>query len=271
MRSILVAFVMILAMTSGCTKKAEGQTVAVVNGDEITAAELNSQLANAKLSPGIDKTKARSEILQGLIDRRLLAQEASKEGIDKSPEFVARQREMDGQLLIQMLAERKNGAALLPTDSDVAQFESSHPQMFAKREIWSLDQLRFRMPTSGPVMGQIPKTKSLPELAKVLSSNGIASTPVKATVDSSLVPQEIYEKIEALAPGEPFIVPVGTDAIASAILSRDPQPLTGDQAKTVAVAALRKQQTMKTLGDELKLLRSSAKIQYQPGFAPAKK
>jgi hypothetical protein len=38
----------------------------------------------------------------------------------------------------------------------------------------------------------------------------------------------------------------------------------------VAVQAIRKTQMAKSLQDLLKSLRSSAKVEYQPGYAPAK-
>ena len=50
-----------------------------------------------------------------------------------------------------------------------------------------------------------------------------------------------------------------------------PNPLTGDEAKPAAVELMRKAQTAKSLEGLLKSLRSSAKIEYQPGYAPAAK
>jgi len=85
------------------------------------------------------------------------------------------------------------------------------------------------------------------------------------------VPDDMYAKITKLAPGEPFIIAFGTQAVASAITSRDPQPLIGDDAKPQAVAAMRKQQTQNLLQNRLKELRSSAKIDYKAGFAPPAK
>ena len=57
MRSKLVLAVGIALMASACTKKAEGQTVAIVNGEEITAAELNAELANAKIPEARTRTR----------------------------------------------------------------------------------------------------------------------------------------------------------------------------------------------------------------------
>jgi len=271
MRPIFVMLIAIVAVAPGCSKKAEGQTVAVVNGDEITTAELNADLSAAKLPPGAGGAQARSQVLQAIIDRDLLAQDASKAGIDKSPEFLQRQRELTQNLLIGMLADREGGSAQLPSDAEVASFEAAHPQMFAQHEIWSLDQLRFATPSSASVKEQMKRTKSLQELAKVLSDNKIVATPAKRQIDSAAVPDDMYAKIENLAPGEPFIVDAGGVAVANAITARDAQPVTGDDAKPQAVAIIRKQQTQKLLQDRLKQLRASAKIQYKEGFAPSAK
>ena len=100
MRSKIVLAVGIALMASACTKKAEGQTVAIVNGEEITAAELNAELGNAKIPEGADKNQARSRVLQAMIDRRLLAQQARKDGIDKTPEFLNRQRRATDEWLV---------------------------------------------------------------------------------------------------------------------------------------------------------------------------
>lgn len=265
----IFAALAIVALAPSCAKKAEGQTVAVVNGDEITVPELNAEIANENIPAGTDKKLARAQALQGLIDRKLLEQQARSDGIDKSPEFLDRQRRMTQELLINMLAQRLGGTTQLPSDQEIEQFEASHPQMFAKREIWNLQQVRFHMPAAGPILQQINNTKSLQDLENVLRANNVEYTPATNRIDSSVVPQDMYSKISALGPGEPFIVPVGGEAVASAIESRDAQPVIGDQARPLAIAALRKQQTAALLDKRLKTLRQSAKVQYQPGYAPA--
>jgi EpsD family peptidyl-prolyl cis-trans isomerase len=264
---ILVALA-IVVLAPSCAKKAEGQTVAVVNGEEITVPELNAALARADVPSGADKKQIRQQVLQGLIDRKLVEQQARNQGIDKSPDFLQRERQMEQDLLINMLAQRLSGTSQLPSEQEVEQFEASHPQMFAKRETWTLNQIRFPMPSAAPVVEQINKTKSLQDLENVLRANNVEFTPATTRIDSAVVPQEIYAKIASLAPGEPFVVPVDKNAVASVIVSRDPEPLVGDQAKAAAVAAIRKQQTAELLRSKIKTLRQSAKIQYQPGFAP---
>jgi EpsD family peptidyl-prolyl cis-trans isomerase len=267
-----IALAVALALiASSCNKKAEGQTVVIVNGEEITAAELNAQLANANLPADVDKADALSRILQRMIDRRLFEQQARKEGLDKSPEFLNRQRRMTEDLLINMLAARQIDTAQLPSAQEIQSFEASRPEMFANREQWSLEQLLFKMPTDGAARKRIADAKSLDQLTQVLTDSRITFTRSKNRLDTAAIPHHIYSRITAMSAGEPFIIPVGDGAIASSVVSRVPAPLAGEEAKPIAVAAIRRNQGSKLVENRLKALRQSAKIEYKEGYAPTKK
>lgn len=257
-----------MLLASACDKKAEGQTVAVVNDEEITAAELNAELSNAKLPEGADKDQARSRVLQAMIDRRLLSQQAKTDGLDKSPEFLNRQRRMTEDLLINMYASRQIDTAQLPANAEIEKFQASRPWVFAKRERWNLDQLRFAMPTDAATKSRIAAAKSLDEVANALTAGGIAFTPQKNRLDTAVIPANIYGQLATADPGEPFIIPVGNQAVASVIVSREPAPVTGEQAKSIAVSAMRKEQASKLMQNRLKSARQTAKIEYKEGFAP---
>lgn len=258
-------------LASACNKKAEGQTVAVVNGEEITAAELNAELGSAKLPEGADKNQTRARILQTMIDRRLLAQQAKTDGLDKTPEFLNRQRKMTEDVLISMLAARQIDTAQLPANSEIERFEASHPWMFAQREQWNLEQLRFALPTNAAVKAKLDQAKSLDELSKALTDSGITFNRQKNRLDTAVIPQSIYGQLATLRAGEPFIIPVGGQAVASVIVSREPTALTGEQAKPIAVAAMRREQAAKLMQNRLSALRQTAKIEYKEGYAPPKK
>src|SRR4051794_39074115 len=96
---VVVALALAL-LASGCQKKASGQTVAVVNNEEITASDLNAELTSENASPTGTTQQVRNQALENLIDRRLLAQQARSQGVDKSPEFVNQQRRATEDLLI---------------------------------------------------------------------------------------------------------------------------------------------------------------------------
>lgn len=267
-RTLLIASAALLF--SGCDRKAGGQTVAVVNGEEITSSDLNSELQQVNLPSGMDKKVATSKVLDALIDRRLLEQQARSEGVDKSPEFLSRQRRATEQLLISMYAQRKMKTAELPSASEVESFEASRPEMFAKRETWTIDQLLYTTPTDPKVVAQIAGTHSLDALAQVLTTAGVPFTKSQKKITSAAVPHELYVQLQRSPASEPFVVPVGDHSIANAVVGREPTPVPADQARPLAVQQMRQEQGGKQMANQIKSLRAKAKIDYKEGFAPAK-
>jgi EpsD family peptidyl-prolyl cis-trans isomerase len=261
---------LLLATSTACQKKAEGQTVAVVNDEEITTSELNAELANANIPEGADKKAITNRILQGLIDRRLLAEQARKDGIDRSPDFIARQRRVNEELLIGMLANRSLDTSKLPTDAEIAAFQAKQPQAFANREIWKLEQVQYDTPRDKAITDRIVATKSLDQLIAVLTAARIPFQRANNQLVTSALPAELYPQLARLSSGEPFIVPAGNKSVASAIASREPAPLSGPAARTEAVNAMRRQNSTTALQQRLKELQASAKIEYTEGYARPK-
>lgn len=255
---------------SACQHKASGQTVAVVNNHEITAGDLNAALAADPNASG-DPKAARASALQKLIDRELLVQQAQSDGIDKSPEFLNQQRSLTDELLINLLVRRKVSTSAVPSASELTQYEASRPEMFANREIWTLDQVLYPLPKDPALNAKLSAAKTLDEVIQALTAAGMQMKRGTKKIDSAVFPHDIYEQIAKLPAGEPFIAP-GTDkAVASVITAREASPISGDQASQLAVQAMKRDKEQQFLVDRIKALRASAKIQYQPGFEPPKK
>lgn len=258
-------------LIAGCDRKAEGQTIAVVNGEEITAPELNAELQRINLPEGVDKKAVTSRLLEGLIDRKLVVQQAKAEGIDKTPEFITQQRQATDALLISMYAAKKVKSSELPSPAEISSFEASRPEMFAKRELWDVQRMIYPTPTDKNILEQIKQTHSAEQLTAVLKANNISFQEDKTQVDTASIPHELYARIQSLPPGEPFLVPNGSRTIASSIVNRTPKPLSGEQAQPLAVEQMRRAQSVTKVTDQVKALRKTAKIEYKEGFAPPKK
>jgi len=271
MRKRIILTVVVAMMASSCQKKATGQTVAVVNGEEITTSELNDGLKSDSVLAGMSTKDARTAELQKLVDRKLVVQQARADGLDKSPEFLNQQRRMTEELLLNMLIGKRLNASQVPSASEIAAFETAHPQVFASREIWALDQVIYPLPKDAAVTAKISAAKTMDEVAQTLTSSGIRFERASRKVDTAMLPDQIFAQISHLAAGEPFIAPGPDKAVANVITGRDPAPLSGDQARAVALDAMRKQTASKIIQDRVKDLRAKAKIQYQPGFEPPAK
>jgi hypothetical protein len=108
-----------------------------------------------------------------LIDRRVLAQQAREDGVDKSPDFLNQQRRATEDLLIRMSVSRQSDTSQLPSEQEVAAFMAKNRRMFADREQWSLQQLRFEMPRSPDHLKKLAAAQSLDQVATILTEAGI--------------------------------------------------------------------------------------------------
>lgn len=260
-----------LAVVAACQKKAEGQAVAVVNDEEITAVDLNNELRTANIPATANKDEARAAILQRLIDRKLLVQQARADGLDRSPEFVTEQRRQTDNLLINMVLSRQLNTAQLPSAEEVAKFEADRPGMFANRQIWTLDQVIYPTVKDPAVLKRIAESGTFQGLQNVLTEAGIKFERGSRQVDTAMFPTQVFTTVNGMPSGMPFIVPGGDRTVASVLVSRQPAPRTGTEARQAALAMMRNEQGQKALQDRVKVARRSAKIEYQKGYAPPKK
>ena len=239
-KRIVVTALVVLAAT-GCQKKASGQTVAVVNNQEITASDLNAALASDPAAAAAGPQQARQAELQKLIDRTLLVQQAKSDGIDKSPEYLNRLRLTTDELLMNMLLSRKMNTSQLPSASEISSFETSHPQMFANREVWTLSQIIYPMPKNQAVNAKLAASKSLDEVAQILTSSGIQFTRNTRKFDTAIFPDAIYTQV-AHVPAGNALHRSWPDKCGRQRhhCSRAKSPLSPDQAQALAVNAMRR-------------------------------
>lgn len=260
----------LLLLAAGCEKKVGGQVVAVVNGEEITQQEVNAELQGANIPPGADKKAIMAQVVQQIVDRKLLVQKAKAEGLDKSPSYIEQLRRGEDALIINLLTTKAAKGVSLPDASAVDKFIASNPTLFSARKRYSLDQITFSQPNDAAVLRQLEPAHSLDAVAATLSAAGVQFTRGTNTLDTAMLPPAIAARIAALPAGEPFIAPDKGRFIASVITSTTPAPTPEAQARPAALELLRRQALGEMMQKQLQAARSAAKISYQPGFSPPK-
>jgi len=266
---------MILAATAavlltGCEKKPGGQVVAVVNGEEISQQELNAELNGQQIPPGADRQKVMAELLQRVVDRKLLVQKAKEEGLDKTPAYLDQVRRTEDNLLVNMLAGKAAKAIALPDVGAVNQFVSANPSLFTGRKRYQLDQLAFPIPADKSVLQKLAPAHTLDAVAAVLSANNVQFQRGNATLDTGSIPPELAQRIASLPAGEPFVVPANGQLVASVVRSTEDAPTPQQQVTPAATEFLRQQSLRASMSKQLDAARKQAKIEYQPGFSPPK-
>lgn len=277
MRKIEVAAVAgLVAALAGCSKDAPaGQVAAVVNGKEVTLQEINAEVQASNVPPNADKKAVQRDILQRIVERKLLVGAAEEKGIDKTPEYLTQKRRADELLLVQLYAKQQLAAVPVPSGNDVSGFMSKHPNAFDGREALTLDQIRFPTPADVSKLKVLEKDHSLDAVIQTLDGLGIKHERSQVGLDSGGVPTDIMKKIDGLPEGEPFVIPQPGFMTVNVILSRKPLAIDNAKARPAAVAAWRQERFGELLTKQIDALKSGAKITYQNGFgppaAPAKK
>lgn len=255
-----------LLFLAGCDKKAEGQVVAIANGDEITAQEINGELQNVPQAEGEQGQMMRNAALQRVIDRRLVAELARKDGLEDSPDYILRKQKMEETLLAQMLFEKAARDFKAPTASQIDQFIAANPQAFTGRTLFAIDQIVFPTPPRNNVIPALANAKTMAEVAATLNRLGVKFQRGNVQADSASMPRPLFERIKAVGSTEPFIIPAGPTVTIGYIMESKAVPVAGDGARQLAQQAYQRQEVTKTVQARLDGAKKAAKVEYQAGF-----
>jgi peptidyl-prolyl cis-trans isomerase C len=265
--AISIASILCLSVV-GCNKKPVGQVVAVVNGEEITLQDLNVEMQSVQLPEGADKKVVARQFLQSVIDRKLLVAAARERGLDREPAYLQQKNRMEDALLIQLSAKNAAGTVKMPSEAKVAEYIAANPQKFAGRALYRVDQVVFSAGVKPEVLTALKPAQTLADIAAILTTRGVQFTRGAAKLDTAQVDKKVLATILALPPGEPFVVPVGGNAVASVIVGKDAAPIDAAQQKRIAAEMIRQEELAGIGVARTKEARAAAKIEYQPGYEP---
>jgi peptidyl-prolyl cis-trans isomerase C len=136
MKTSLSAVLFVLSLLAACHKnEAKGPVVAKVGNEVITAEELKHRLDETSpfLRARYNTLDRKKEFLENLIRNELLAQEAQRQGYDKSPAVKEQmKRAMIQELIKHQLDEKLTGQDI--PEADLRKFYDAHLDDFVKPE-----------------------------------------------------------------------------------------------------------------------------------------
>ncbi|WP_426163670.1 hypothetical protein [Sandarakinorhabdus sp. DWP1-3-1] len=273
------AATLFLAACDKTPKAPEGQVVATVDGQEITIHELNGELATIPNRGGDAPRKlVESVALARVIERKMLAAEAEKLKLDKSPQFLLAKERTEEGLLVQALQADIQRKVPKATREAAQKFVSENPQVFGDRKIFTLDQIQFLRPANIDQLG-LKDAKTMADVERILTDANVEYRRAPQQIDSLTVNPALTNeiiRITASSNGEPFMFadqPAGAPApviYVNNVTATKSQPFTGEKAISYAQNVLQRQNTQKSLADALKAYQTDykAKIVYGKGYGP---
>lgn len=249
----------IMTMTAcGGKEKPAGQSMARVNGEDITVHQLNSELervGNAQVS--------KKEVLDGLIARQLLVGQAEKNKTDRDPKVMQAIERSKEQILAQAYLQTKLNNVAKPSEAEIETFYEKNPQLFAQRKEFDTKELVIDTKDLTPELIKVMNTaRTLDEVQTWLQANQVKFVPTQATRSTVELPVEVVKALNAMQPGQLFTVKQGEKSQLIALQGSKNNPLTLEVARPKIEQFLILQKSKEAADAEVQRLRASAKIEY---------
>jgi EpsD family peptidyl-prolyl cis-trans isomerase len=257
---MLLALV-VLSACDGKAKPAAGQSLARVDGTEITVHQLNvelEQIANATSQPASKK-----DVLDGLIVRQLLVEQAQKNKTDRDPNVMQAIERAREQILAQAYLKSRLNHVAQPSESEVEAFYQKNPQLFAQRQQFATEELEIATSDLSPELIETMKTaRTLEQVQGWLQAHQIQYVPTQAMRSSVELPPQVVKAMSGMAPGQLFTIRQGEKSQLVALRDASSSPLTLQAARPKIVQFLLLQKSKEAADAEIARLRTAAKIEY---------
>ncbi len=159
--------------------KKEGKVMAEVNGGSITTGDFERELKNLPeyLKAMADTPQGRKEMLDTMVIRELILQQASKDGLDKGPEIEEKLQDLRKRLVVEAYLKKKVETESNVSDEDLKKFYEQNKDKFKTGEQIKASHILVKTEQEAKsILDQIKAGGSFEELAK---KNSVDSSAAK--------------------------------------------------------------------------------------------
>jgi EpsD family peptidyl-prolyl cis-trans isomerase len=214
----------------------KGQVIAHVGKDDVTVQELENEFRWALIPPDKRDDATVKRMLSDLVQRKYLVQKAVTAKLDREPSVLLDMLRAREQVLATAFVQRDVSAKSTAIGkSDIDKYIGSHPNMFANRQLLTVDKVSIPLtPAAQAAVEATKNTKSLDEVEQKLTEVGMLHNRSMGVVSSSDIPEEFFNALKAQKPDDVFFVPSGSTGTFFKVKSQETRPLGGDDAAKLA-------------------------------------
>lgn len=253
----------------GGGKKPASQVAVKVNSEEISVHQINGALSRvANLKPEQVK-QASAGILERLIDQELLVQQAKEKKLDRDPRVLQLIEASRREILARAYLDQTLSQSGKPGDAEIKKFYDEHPDLFAKRRIYNLQELNIRLPAErhDELRAQVDQARNFPELINWLRTQNIPFSAGGGVKPAEQLPLEALPRFAGMKDGQIALVRSPSGVIVIYLAASREQPLDEKQARPFIEKFLESQARTELAKTEIKRLRDAAKIEYVGEFS----
>ena len=249
----------------------KGQVIALVKGDEVTLTDLRAELEGQAAATSDAQRALEQTGLERIIGRKLLADAAHDQGLDRTADYAVEKQRGVETILALTLQKRIASQVPPPTRDEAERFVTDHPEMFANRKFFIVDQLRMKRPPDPDKLKELEPLKTMDQVEAWLVQQHIVYDHALDTIDTLATNPQLTDFLTKLPGQEVFVIPAGDLLLIDQIIETKELPLTGDKAVDQATDILRNQRTVEAVAraENQILARSASTIRYNDAYKPA--
>ncbi|KXB30551.1 hypothetical protein AT959_14590 [Dechloromonas denitrificans] len=266
---VISAFVLSACGERPPEKKTATQVVAKVNGGEISVHQVNYVLQRTPNIPPAQADAAKRQVLEGLIDQELAVQQAMEAKLERTPTVMQAIENARREILARAYLEQSVGKLGKASTSEVGKFYAEHPELFANRKIYRLEEVLFAAtPDNVAVVRELlGKGKSVAEIVTGLKAKGVEVVGGVTVKPAEQLALEILPKLAQAKEGLPHLIETPGRAAIITVLASKSEPLDEAKAQPFIENYLSNKQKVDLARDSMKQLRDKAKIEYVGEFS----
>jgi EpsD family peptidyl-prolyl cis-trans isomerase len=248
----------------GDAGKVVGQVIAHVGPADITQPELDNEMRLANVPPERRKDDAIVKAaLSRVIERKYIDEQAIAAKLDREPTVLLDLLRSREQVLAGAYVQRELGAKISGiSNSEVDAYIQAHPDKFAKRRIYNIEQVSFApQKNMEDLAAAVKNFSSLDQVTAKLNELGIKYSRGPGALDSATLPNEMLKPLDGRKPDDIFFVRSRGSASFFKVASVEEKPLPDDQANALARRELRDDMAKKIGKDTLDAALARAKYE----------
>jgi peptidyl-prolyl cis-trans isomerase C len=158
--------------------KPEGKTLAEVNGKIITTEDFKQEADRLPpyLKPMVQSAEGKKELLDSMVVREIILEQAKKDGVDKDKEVSDRLEDLRKRLIVETYLKKKVEKDAQVSEEEMKKFYEENKEKFKGGEQVKASHILVKTEKEAQdVLAQLKKGASFEELAKKYSTDSTAS------------------------------------------------------------------------------------------------
>jgi EpsD family peptidyl-prolyl cis-trans isomerase len=240
------------------------QTAARVNKEEITVHQINFMLGQQRGLAPEQAASAGKQVLERLIDQELILQKAGEQKLDRDPRVSQQIEAARREIIARAYADKIGSGAPKPTAEEVKKYYDENPALFRERRIYTLQEIAIEATPEqvAQVQAKLQGSKNVTEFVDWLKANNIKFGGGQVVRSAEQLPLAALPAFSKMKDGQTLFNKTPRGAQVIILAGSRSQPVDEERARPAIEQFLLNERKRKVVADDLKALRTSAKVEY---------